>query len=65
MLKSLMSVNMDWLCVVTQEGKLLHTSLGYTAEEAQEKAHAWREQRLANYPEAAVGEPRLQFKKSA
>jgi hypothetical protein len=65
MLGLLMSVNMDWFCIVTTDGKRLHTALGYTAEEAREKAATWRENHLGEYREAVVGEPRLQFQRSA
>ena len=60
-----MSINMDWLCVVTQVGKYLHTALGYTAEDAKQKAGVWREKHIDEYPSAVVGESRLQFPKSA
>jgi hypothetical protein len=60
-----MSVNMMWVCVVTQEGKQLHTALGYTAEEAKEKATSWREKHFESFPLAIAGEARLQFPKSA
>ena len=48
-----------------QDGKHLHTALGYTPEEAKTKAAQWREKHLEDFPEAATGEPRLQFPKSA
>ena len=60
-----MSVNMMWVCVVTQDGKHLHTALGYTAEEAKEKATNWREKHAETYPAAVAGDARLQFPKSA
>jgi hypothetical protein len=60
-----MSVSMDWVCVVTQGGKHLHTALGYTAEEAKAKADVWREKHVGDFPDAAIGQPRLQFPKSA
>ena len=60
-----MSVNMMWVCVVTQEGKHLHTALGYTAEEAKQKATSWREKLVESFPPAIAGDARLQFPKSA
>jgi hypothetical protein len=60
-----MSVSMDWVCVVKQDGKHLHTALGYTAEEAKSKADIWREKHAGDFPDAAIGRPRLQFPKSA
>jgi hypothetical protein len=60
-----MSVSMTWVCVVTQDGKQLHTALGYTPEEARGKAIAWRDNKIAEFPSAITGEPRLQFPKSA
>jgi hypothetical protein len=60
-----MAVNMMWVCVVTQEGKHLHTALGYTAEEAKQKATSWRENHVESFPVAIAVEARLQFPKSA
>jgi hypothetical protein len=65
MLGLLMSVSMDWVCVITQEGKHLHRALGYTAEEAKQKAETWCDQHSKDYPAAIPGEPRLQFQKSS
>ncbi len=56
---------MDWVCVVKQGEKHLHTALGYTAEEAKAKADQWRERNASDFPTAIAGEPRLQFPKSA
>ena len=64
MLGLLMSVSMDWVCVITQEGKHLHRALGYTAEEAKQKAENWCDDHAKDYPAAIPGEPRLQFQKS-
>jgi hypothetical protein len=60
-----MPVSMDWVCVVKQDGKHLHTALGYTPEEAKSKAVIWRDKNATEFPDAAVGDPRLQFPKSA
>ena len=60
-----MSVNMMWVCVVTQEDKHLHTALGYTAEEAKQKATSWREKHVESFPAAIAGDARLQFPKTA
>jgi len=60
-----MPVSMDWVCVVKQDGKHLHTALGYTPEEARSKADIWREKHGAEFPSSTVGDPRLQFPKSA
>jgi hypothetical protein len=60
-----MSVNMMWVCVVTQEGKHLHTALGYTAAEAKQKATSWRDKHIESFPAAIAAEDRLRFPKSA
>jgi hypothetical protein len=60
-----MPVSMDWVCVVKQDGKYLHTALGYTPEEAQSKAVIWRDNNATEFPAATIGESRLQFPKSA
>jgi predicted RNase H-like HicB family nuclease len=59
-----MSENMGWVCVVYQDGKHLHRALGYTAEEARQKAMIWCEKHAEDYPAAIPGQPRLQFQKS-
>jgi hypothetical protein len=56
---------MDWVCVVKQDGKHLHTALGYTPEEAKSKAVIWRDKNVTEFPTATIGDPRLQFPKSA
>jgi hypothetical protein len=56
---------MDWVCIVKQDGKHLHTALGYTPEEAKSKAVVWCDKNAAEFPDAVVGDPRLQFPKSA
>ncbi len=60
-----MPVSMDWVCVVKQDGKYLHTALGYTPEDAKAKAVQWCEKHIEDFPAAIAGEPRLQFPKSA
>ena len=60
-----MPVSMDWVCVVKQDGKHLHTALGYTAEQAKGKAVIWRDKNATDFPAATVGESRRQFPKSA
>ena len=60
-----MPVSMDWVCVVKQDGKHLHTALGYSGEEAKQKAAQWIAKNIADYPEAASADARLQFPKSA
>jgi len=59
-----MSVTMDWVCVVKQDGKHLHVALGYTSDEAKGKAVIWRDKNAILFPAAVVGDPRLQFPKS-
>jgi hypothetical protein len=54
-----MPVSMDWVWVVKQDGKHLHTALGYTPEEAKAKADQWRETNTGDFPAAVTGEPRL------
>jgi hypothetical protein len=50
---------------VKQDGKHLHTALGYTADESKAKAKTWCDKNAADFPTATIGDPRLQFPKSA
>jgi hypothetical protein len=56
---------MDWVYIVKQDEKYLHTARGYAADEAKSKAVVWCDKKAAEFPDAAVSDPRLQFPKSA